>query len=85
MWTKINSYYSINLDENQFLTLGAKFYDMSVKNRQKGVKMFSTQSMNFGISAESERLFRFANSHLIATRDSESLSCATTPHPSCFS
>ena len=35
-------------------------------------------------AGRSETLFRFANSHSIVTRGSVSLSCATTPHPSCF-
>ena len=30
-------------------------------------------------------MFRFDNSHLIVTRGSLSLKCATTPHPSRFS
>ena len=32
-----------------------------------------------------EKLLGFARSHFIVTRGSVSLSCATTPHPSCFS
>ena len=32
-----------------------------------------------------EKLLRFDRSHYIVTRGSVSLSCATTPHPSCFS
>ena len=32
-----------------------------------------------------EKLLGFARSHSIVTRGSMSLSCATTPHPSCFS
>ena len=32
----------------------------------------------------SERLFRFGNSHSIVKGGSGSLSCVTTPHPSCF-
>ena len=32
-----------------------------------------------------EKLLGFARSHSIVTRDSVSLSCATTPHASCFS
>ena len=35
-------------------------------------------------SGRFETLFRFANSHSIMTTDLMSLSCATTPHPSCF-
>ena len=32
-----------------------------------------------------ETLLGFARSHLIVKRGSVSLSCASTPHPSCFS
>ena len=32
-----------------------------------------------------EKLLGFARSHSIVTRGSVSLSCATTPHPCCFS
>ena len=32
-----------------------------------------------------QKLLDFARSHYIVTRGSVSLSCATTPHPSCFS
>ena len=40
--------------------------------------IISLESIKAG---RSERLFRFANSHSITTRESVSLSCATTPHP----
>ena len=53
-------------------------------NSKKVIKnsLLSLRSKNAG---RFEKLLGFARSHFIVTRGSVSLSCATTPHPPCFS